>query len=215
MNMRHLRRVVPLLIAAGATFGILLATNSLASPAASSHHATAYRGHHHVSSRLTMHFKLFRVNAAHAADAIGTPARPADLGDVPGFGTDPSQAHYVQVQSGFGVWVVPGSAGVCMFVPVSLPRGTIYRGRCNTVAAADSGGFRGIVGQPGSRIAFGLVPDGNSSVTVTHTDGSTTTTPVDGNVYATSADNLESITVHDASGHTVSLPTVLPSPMQG
>lgn len=57
----------------------------------------------------------------------------------------------------------------------------------------------GVAVSDGSMV-FGLVPDGNSSVKVTNSDGTTESVPVLNNVYEITSGDPSTVTLKDASG---------------
>lgn len=109
-----------------------------------------------------------------------------------------TDAQFEPVPNG-GVWVVPGSDGMCIL------SGASYVTVCAPSANAEDGAVRtGDAGSDGKLdYVFGLVPDGNSTVTVTSADGSRQAVPVVGNVYEATGTDLVAVTDKTAAGAVV------------
>jgi hypothetical protein len=120
-----------------------------------------------------------------------------------------AQARFVHTGTGLpggppgesGVWVVPGTRGVCVM------NGPGVGGTCSgrgEPAPPDSGGFRFVAGDSHARhvVYGGLVPDGNRSVSIVLANGTTKTVPVVANVYSiTVKGRAVTLTDKDAAGH--------------
>jgi len=166
-----------------------------------------------VSSELQQNFAVVR--NAPAGDALPLPTNVASqLGDptdatASEFGLDTAAARYVAVSSTFAVWVVPGTKGICIIKAHSAsPAGASIV--CDSVASADAGTMRGMVIPPaGSGTVFGILPDTNTTVTVTARDGTSQQIPVVDNIYAVPAGDAQALLVRNAAGGELSL--ALPS----
>ncbi|MGP0103523.1 MAG: hypothetical protein ACLPUT_18115 [Solirubrobacteraceae bacterium] len=122
---------------------------------------------------------------------------------------EPAEAQYVALSGGSHAWVIPGTAGACLFVQGSPARESA--GTCGSVTHADAGMIMLVTTDQstGVKEIFGLAPDGNSSVSLTGSDGSTVQVPVVSNVYdAPTSASSQSLTVRGADGE----PTVIPLP---
>lgn len=121
-----------------------------------------------------------------------------------------AQARFVHTGTGLpgsgpggppGVWVVPGSRGVCVM------NGPGVGGTCSgpgEPAPPDSGGLRFVAGDlHAMHIVYGgLVPDGNRSVSIVLANGTTKTVLVVANVYSiTVKGRAVSLTDKDRAGH--------------
>jgi hypothetical protein len=101
----------------------------------------------------------------------------------------PASAQFVQLNSAFAVWVVPGATGVCLVRPESAPGGTSYVDDCTTTSNATDGGLVVDVtpghGSPTDAVTevYGLAPNGDSTVSVVATSGAVESVPVVDNVY--------------------------------
>jgi hypothetical protein len=138
-----------------------------------------------VSPSFTEHFGLFRNTAP-------IPLKQATSGDqtfgllgafdtAAHFGLDESQIHKVSLGSlGTAIWVVPGNEGVCVKLGSATDMNAPGSGGagCSDLSEVLSKGL--IVG--GSQ-TFGLVADGNPTVTVCMTSGRRVTVPVKDNVF--------------------------------
>jgi hypothetical protein len=118
------------------------------------------------------------------------------------FGLNPSLARRVSYGDAH-LWVEPGSAGMCV---------TDYEGAgggsCGSIAEALEGSIAVGVGNTGSVVVYGLVPNGNSQIVVHDADGTTEDVPVENNVYIIRHSGAVSAEVIDAGGQhtTVELP---------
>ena len=116
------------------------------------------------------------------------------------------QARYVRGVTGFGgrgLWVTPGTHGVCVLSPLG--------GWCIRIdrrSDPDRGGFshHSSIGN-GERAISGIVPDGNRTVTLVLADGARVNASVTDNVYeATVHGRIVAIIDHDATGRLVHHP---------
>jgi hypothetical protein len=113
------------------------------------------------------------------------------------------QARYVRAVTsivGHGLWVTPGTRGVCVGAPIG--------GWCTRIdrrSDPDSGSFSGgsSIGN-GERTINGLVPDGNRTVTLVLSSGARVQAPVIDNVYeATVHGRIVAIIDHNSTGRLV------------
>jgi hypothetical protein len=119
------------------------------------------------------------------------------------YGIDPAQGRYAPATK---TWILPGTSGICL-IATGLVGPRTGSGACTTTPAALAGELvirstttTGVV------TLTGLAPDGNPSVTITDTDGTTRTAPVTDNVYTVTGGHPNTITLKDASGTTTTLP---------
>ncbi|HEX4033222.1 MAG TPA: hypothetical protein VHX66_02150 [Solirubrobacteraceae bacterium] len=118
------------------------------------------------------------------------------------YGIDPS---FDRFATGADAWVQAGSSGICVIaygLDVGYPHDGVGDETCFSTATALGGDDLDRVGH----VYVGLVPDGNPTVTVTDTDGSTRQIPVTENIYKVVGGSPSSITFHDASGASTTLP---------
>jgi len=133
------------------------------------------------------HFAVLR-RRAHVATAPGMPAGSLPPSAAAEFGLQLAAATYVSPTNDFGFWLVPGSKGACMAWPEAQSLGGSTSGFvCSQgLGGVDDGGMRvedwAIRGSDGPAL-FGLVPDGNASVSLTYADGVTRHIPVVNNAY--------------------------------
>jgi hypothetical protein len=119
------------------------------------------------------------------------------------YGINPNYAQYIQAAN---AWILPGSSGICLISYGFDPRfPQVGSGSCNSSAMALSGDMFNRIGQNN---VIGLAPDGNTTMTITYTDGSTQHIPVTGNVYRAAglSGDPTSITLRDASGALTTVP---------
>jgi hypothetical protein len=126
--------------------------------------------------------------------ASGAPTNP--------YGIDPS---FDKFAVGADAWVQAGSSGICLIaygLDAGFPNDGVGHGSCASTATALGGDMFDRIGQT----YVGLAPDGNTTVTVTDSDGSTRQIPVTGNVYKVAGGDPSSITLRDASGALTTVP---------
>jgi len=163
-----------------------------------------------------LHFGLLRRSTARVAGATPPAQVEAALGSLSGldsYGANAIDAAQTLLgPGGASAWLVPGSTGACL-VNSEGPQGDSIG--CNTLNAVESGELWTLDTVPygsGGRmtqVLMGIVPDGNQSVTVTWTGGSTTVVPVSNNVYIVpigSHSGWKGVKLKSASGSNVVLP---------
>lgn len=104
------------------------------------------------------------------------------------------------------VWLIPGSAGDCVFVDVSFGGGY---GSCGGLQGTpDEALLPGACDFSGGELAAGFVPDGNRTVTATLANGRTVTDPVHDNAFLleTSNSSFVNLLVRTASGTRAAVP---------
>jgi hypothetical protein len=123
---------------------------------------------------------------------VGPPTNP--------YGIDPS---FDKFAAGADSWIQAGSSGICLVAYGNDPHfPKLGDGSCASTVMALAGDMFDRIGQT----YVGLVPDGNTTVTVTDADGSTRQIPVTSNVYKVVGGNPSSITLRDASGALTTVP---------
>lgn len=161
-----------------------------------------------VASTLARHFGVFRF--ARSADAGPTlpSAVAASLASVPQqlnvaaarFIVTGSAPATTPIGKSTGVWLVPGAQGVCVF-------DADFGGTCSGLAGPGSpasGGLRATSSTgDGTETVMGLVPDGNTSVSVVMSDGSVDQASVVDNVYSITVSGVPAkLIAKDVSGVT-------------
>lgn len=126
------------------------------------------------------------------------------------YGANPSRAGETTVgPASDDVWLVPGTYGACL-VDVEGPQGA--GSNCNSTRAVDAGGLWTLdtipygTGGAMTKVLLGAAPDGNTSVTISWTDGGTTVVPVINNVYSvpiSSHTGWNSVTLTNSAGTVV------------
>jgi hypothetical protein len=121
------------------------------------------------------------------------------------FGLHESRTVYVKSSSSFGVWLTPGSQGMCIVAPESDGGNG---GSCNYTASALAGGLiAGASGSHGRASLFGVAPDSDATVTVQYVDGATRPIPVVHNVYVVpDANAAVTVTLRTAAGSAATVP---------
>jgi hypothetical protein len=157
-----------------------------------------------VMSTLESHYSVLSDDTA-----ISETPLPADVTGRPSFqtlvqqlGLDVGATRMAQGPNGFEEWVVPGTSGYCYF----------YRGGPGGgFGACSEGSPTGLLGSVGGGSSGytveGLVPDTNSTVSLTTTDGSSVTAPVsaDGAVVVSSPEPLSELQMTGDLGTTTTL----------
>jgi hypothetical protein len=141
---------------------------------------------HHVLSTRRSHIGSFSVlHSARAATSGAAGLSAATVKHLTEPGTlvaemelEPARSVSVEINS-TQVWVTPGRNGMCLAVDEPLVEGRV----CGSLANANAGGLV-MVQRPisGPAVVYGVVPDG-ASVSITNTDGSSTSVPVTSNVF--------------------------------
>jgi hypothetical protein len=116
----------------------------------------------------------------------GALRHPLGKGTPPGKGAHLATARLVTVSSTVKVLVLAGPHGIC--VATEVPAGSRPPLSSQTITVADCGATTdaeqsGIGGTSGGQIAYGIVPNGNQTVTITTGGKRRVTVPVVANVY--------------------------------
>jgi hypothetical protein len=134
---------------------------------------------------LKAHYGL--LNETTATSETPVPAkiqsRPGFQNAVQSFGLDLTAARMASLPNGTEMWLIPGSSGYSYIV--GNPADGFMRAGSSVVPSDGFLGFTSL--QDGKVVAGGLVPDGNSTVTLTAPSGSTTTAAVTDNAFSASA----------------------------
>lgn len=168
----------------------------------------------HVASRaIVLHYSVLRV--ARQANAEPLPAVFGHLSSRQrAMGLDMNSARAITLPGRVTIWLIPGSAGTCMAVQSGPNSNTPVGSDDNTaVCGANSVGSSQVANtglyyvEPlgGTERMVGIVPDGNSAVSVTKGDGSSITVPViDNGFVATTpiARQFNGFSVRSPSGST-------------
>ena len=158
--------------------------------------------HRPIAASLLAHYALFRSYPTYS------PARHPDLPtpEISGGYTGEMHLNYWQTRyipaltglDGRGIWVTPGTRGLCISDPKITGCAMLNRKRDRT-------GFIGAIttGKQQQTIA-GVAPDGNPTVTLVLSDGRQITTPVIHNVYeVTVPGKITAIIDRDSTGQIV------------
>jgi hypothetical protein len=183
---------------------VIASYNERAQREAEQAHALAASAREPIAAALVAHFAIFRRPVAPPASIEPLPRRTAIVVTNQGFGLNVTHARLVPYPCTPGLWVIPGSHGVSMAqirpdgggggnnVPVSM---ALSGGLVTTTCCA----------APGETV-WGLVPDGNRTVTVVLTGGGTRTVPVIDNVYSIKVTGrVTAIIGKDAGGRRITI----------
>lgn len=159
-----------------------------------------------VEPSLLRYFALFRAarSARVNADAIGSQSSASTLApdDAAWLAEANPTLNVAQAQfseSG-GVWIIPGSTKVCIFSAAS-GGWAVCDSASTGVRPVTAGGLFMTTGPyPEQNRIVGLAPDGNTSVTVSFSNGSSQTVPVLDNVYVASGIGPLAISMKEANG---------------
>ena len=172
------RRVVVAAIGVGAATGLVSLTGLSSASGSAKHHgppmSTPAVRRYRVDPRLAAHFALFR--KARTANLTAPPTEVvASPAAIAFFQLNPSATQLVQTASG-PVWVVPGAVGACVMsgqaTATTAPQPGKNGTNCDTTDAILKYGLVARLSRrDGSSMLFGIVPDGNASVTLTFATG--------------------------------------------
>jgi hypothetical protein len=165
-----------------------------------------------VSARLRQMFEVLDGTRRARSASVGASYEPLPAAVAQGMssqGMDPNAA--VFVGGTFPAWVVPGASEVCLVVGTTGPN-SVPSADCATIAASESG-LALVTRSAGQPVVLGLVPNGNTSVQVTNTNGTKESIPVTNNVYEITKGKPSSVTLRGASGASTTEPTAIsPAP---
>ncbi len=223
-------RTTTVLIAAACFTTAAGATVAVASSESNSQRSLgpAAYAHHRVSPALLRHFALLRRTGIHQGRSVqgrATSVAPASMPPAVQNMLDNmtsnnqelllnvAETQQVSVGPSATAWVVPGSAGACIMTTTTVAPQLASHGAhalvatCNSTSRILAHGLLAQVDQPdGTTKLYGLVPDGNATVTVTDPAGATATAPTVSNVLLRTSQGLQSISFRDGSGATVTEP---------
>lgn len=117
-------------------------------------------------------------------------------------GVTANQPAAVANHIGMRLWLVPHPTQVCVQWTVPNPIRPVAGGSdCVHISMALAGNFTTGLFGPKRETLIGVAPDGNPTVTLTLTDGSSEVVPVTHNVYiAETSKHFTSATLKDANG---------------
>jgi len=157
-----------------------------------------------VSTRLDHIFSVLRGTDLRGRSAsVGANPQPLPAAAIKGLshipGLDPSAAVFAGGTTD-PVWVIPGSTELCLINGSTATPGDLG-GVCGSISGAEEHGLAVTTeSASGTPIVLGLVPNGNTSVKVTNTDGTTEHVPVTNNVYEIDSGNPSTVNLNEASG---------------
>lgn len=159
-------------------------------------------------------FKVLRGKdvRGHTAHMSTIGAQPLPAAVVKGMGNQPSVNPSAAVFVGgvYPTWIVPGAAEICLVVGAVSP-GDVPSGVCGSIPAAEHGLALTSSNAAGTPVVLGLVPNGNATVKVTNTDGTTENVPVTNNVYEITSSNPSTVRFNEASGISITRHLAIPS----
>jgi hypothetical protein len=169
-------------------------------PAAPSPYGTASS----IPSSLASAFTILRTPRQPAVDTLPA-AGQAAISDGPSsqhYGVNLALSRFAGSVDGQSLWLVPGNTGSCIYGSDQF--GSICTANDLAVTQGIPGALVPVNGGPVT--IHGIIPDG-ATVTATNTDGTSSPVTRSGNTFSVSGDtNLLSVTVHDASGQTYTIP---------
>jgi hypothetical protein len=190
--MRYKNLFTALLVLGGSIAAAVLALSFVGGAAAktavsdvpAAHSQVALFSSHSTARILRMRFSLLRTPRVAADQAL--PADWATWLDHAGpiFGLNTSDASSAQPAAGVTMWLVPGESGGCIIVDIAASNTEV--GSCGPLESSRLGFSVGALTSAG-RAVYGFVPDGNSTVTATLTNGQTIKGSVTDNAYVVEA----------------------------
>jgi hypothetical protein len=157
-----------------------------------------------IAPALTGHFALLRRPIPPPAAIKRLPERIALTITRQGYGLNVTQARFVPYPGTPGLWVIPGASGVSM---AELSGGGGGGGNVPVAIALGGGMITTSCCAPAGRTVWGLVPDGNPTVSAVLADGRSKTIRVIDNVYSVTG-NVTAILARDAIGRRVTIKAV-------
>jgi len=201
---RFATRHTAILAVASVTMVVAVAAGVGLAVAQTVHHS---RPHRRSTRVLTKYYKVLR--QAHAASAP-SPAVQESLALAAAqtnFGLNSNDLQSVGLGSQGTLWIETGSSGICAVLdtqalnPVTGTDQEVAPTHCEPTNAALSDGLVATGKLGGTYIAWGLVPNGNSNVTIASASGPTQSVPVSENAFVQDRTNMAtSVQFNDASG---------------
>ena len=156
-----------------------------------------------IAAALVEHFAIFRRPVPPPASIKPLPRRAAVVIANQGYGLNVTQARFVPYPGTPGYWVIPGSQGISM--AQIRPHGDGGGGNVPVSMALSGGMITTTCCNPGETV-WGLVPDGDRTVTVVLAGAATRTVPVIDNVYSiTVTGRITAIIAKDAGGRRITI----------
>lgn len=157
-----------------------------------------------IAPALVEHFAIFRRPVPPPASIRPLPRRTAVIITNQGYGLNVTQARFVPYPGTPGLWVIPGTRGVSM--ARIRPHGGSGGGNVPVSIALSGGMITTGCCSPAGETVWGLVPDGNPTVTVVLRGGAARTVPVIDNVYLiTVTGKVTAIMGKDAAGRRITI----------
>jgi hypothetical protein len=181
---------------------VIASYNEVAQQRAEAAHALAASARQPIALALIEHFAIFRRPVPPPATIKQLQERTAVVIARQGYGLNVRQARFVPYPGTPGLWVIPGARGVSI---AQLGRGGPGAGNSVPVSLALSGGMISTTCCVSrSESVWGLVPDGNPTVTVVLAGGATRTVRVIDNVYSIIVTRRAlSVIAKDGAGHRI------------
>jgi hypothetical protein len=170
-----------------------------------------------ISPTLRRHFAIFRQRLSTGRSTSRLPPSLVNQWNVQiglrlgvaRYGPILALARFFAVTATLDVWVIPGRNGVCVVQPQTglFEPNSGYSSSCGPVADADAGRMWAAQNYPhGKATLFALVPDGNTTISLTRLHAQVASAAVRHNLFATNRVGLRAYTVRTASGTTVRYP---------
>ena len=198
--MKRIKRILTTVLVAATSAALAAIAVSQAAPTPTHHTRSVKRSHigrfsvlHSAKAATSGAGGLSAATAKHLTES-GTLVAEMEL--------EPARSVSVEINS-TQVWVTPGRNGMCLAVTEPLVEGRV----CGSLANANAGGLV-MVQRPisGPAVMYGVVPDG-ASVSITNSDGSSTSVPVVSNVFMhADPTTAQSVSVRPVGGPTKTTP---------
>ena len=191
-----MKRSLITVVVAATTAALAAIAVAPAAPTPGSSSKLARSAHRRLDSRFSV---LRTAKLAGSSSGAALPTATAKHLTEPGtlvseFALEPANAAAVEINN-TRAWVIPGRRGMCLAVSGVL----VTTEACGPLASADAGGLVMVQRPSSGPVISGLVPDG-ASVTLTDTDGSSTSVPVTSNVFMRADPTALSVSVQPVGG---------------
>jgi hypothetical protein len=183
---------------------VIASYNERAQREAEQAHALAASARQPVAAALIEHFAIFRRPVPPPASIKPLPRRTAVVITNQDYGLNITEARFVPYSGTPGYWVIPGSQGVSM-AEIKTDGGS-EGGNVPLSMALSGGMITSTCCTSNGETVWGLIPDGNRTVTVVLVGGATRTVPVIDNVYSiTVTGRVTAIIGKDGSGRRITI----------
>jgi hypothetical protein len=180
---------------------VIASYNEIAAQRAAAEQALAASARQPIAPALIEHFAIFRQHIPPPTTIKQLPERTAILIAGQGYGLNVNHARFVPYPGTPGLWAVPGARGVSMAKLIGSGGGG---GNVPVAIALADGMITTSCCAPTGKTVWGLVVDGNPTVTAVFADGTRKTVRVIDNVYSVTG-RVTDIVAKDAAGRRITI----------